>query len=111
MTSQPTSPVLAQHVMLCGHDGGSQVEAVFEYDSRDPFAVWITFGSGANSIRWAMSRSLLAQLSTRTVVQQTGQSAQCLRMVATESKACPRATAPKNPGARSATSCRARDRD
>jgi hypothetical protein len=61
MTSQPISPVMAQHVMLRGHDGGGQVDAVFEYDSRDPFAVWITFGSGASSIRWAMSRSLLAQ--------------------------------------------------
>jgi len=61
MTSQPISPVLAQHVMLCGHDGGGHVDAVFEYDARDPFAVWITFGSGASSIRWAMGRSLLAQ--------------------------------------------------
>ncbi len=64
MTSQPITPVLAQHVTLrAPHSGSGSVEldAVFEYDSRDPFAVWITFGSGATSIRWAMSRSLLAQ--------------------------------------------------
>lgn len=64
MTSQPFTPVLAQHVALrAPHSGPGSVEldAVFEYDSRDPFAVWITFGSGAASIRWAMSRSLLAQ--------------------------------------------------
>jgi hypothetical protein len=64
MTSQPITPVLAQHVTLrAPHSGPGTVEldAVFEYDSRDPFAVWITFGSGAASIRWAMARSLLAQ--------------------------------------------------
>ena len=63
MTSQPISPVMAQHVTLRAPDAGPGVEldAVFEYDIRDPFAVWITFGSGASSIRWAMSRSLLAQ--------------------------------------------------
>ncbi|MGH3306858.1 MAG: SsgA family sporulation/cell division regulator, partial [Nocardioides sp.] len=64
MTSQPITPVLAQHVTLrAPHSGPGSVEldAVFEYDSRDPFAVWITFGSGAASIRWAMARSLLAQ--------------------------------------------------
>lgn len=64
MTSQPITPVLAQPVMLRGHHGGSdaaRVEAVFEYDIRDPFAVWISFGSGPASIRWAMSRALLAQ--------------------------------------------------
>ena len=64
MTSQPISPVLEQHVTLRGLNsraGSVELDAVFEYDSRDPFAVWITFGSGAAGIRWAMSRQLLAQ--------------------------------------------------
>ena len=64
MTSQPITPVLAQHVALrapLSRPGNVELDAVFEYDSRDPVAVWITFGSGAASIRWAMSRSLLAQ--------------------------------------------------
>ena len=64
MTSQPITPVLAQHVTLRAphcRPGSVELDALFEYDSRDPFAVWITFGSGAASIRWAMSRSLLAE--------------------------------------------------
>ena len=64
MTSQPITPVLAQHVTLRAPHcppGSVELDALFEYDSRDPFAVWITFGSGAASIRWAMSRSLLAE--------------------------------------------------
>jgi len=64
LTSQPISPVLEQHVTLRGLNsraGSVELDAVFEYDSRDPFAVWITFGSGAAGIRWAMSRQLLAQ--------------------------------------------------
>ncbi len=64
MTSQPITPVLAQHVTLRAPHGGPgsvELDAVFEYDSRDPFAVWVCFGSGAATIRWAMARSLLAQ--------------------------------------------------
>jgi hypothetical protein len=63
MTSQPISPVMAQHVTLRapGSGPGVELDAVFEYDTRDPFAVWITFGAGASGIRWALGRSLLAQ--------------------------------------------------
>ena len=64
MTSQPITPVLEQRVTLRAPNSGPrsvELDAVFEYDSHDPFAVWITFGSGSASIRWAMARSLLAQ--------------------------------------------------
>lgn len=63
MTSQPISKTLAQLVTLRCLDldaGLMEIEARFEYDARDPFAVWITFEDGRNCIRWAVCRSLLS---------------------------------------------------
>ena len=62
MTQQPTSRPFAQDVTLQILDAwGRNVDlmASFGYDASDPWAVWITFRTGGDPVRWAVGRDLL----------------------------------------------------
>ena len=59
---QPTSPALSQDIILQVLDAwGRTVDltASFGYDAGDPWAVWITFPSPGDPVRWAVGRDLL----------------------------------------------------
>jgi hypothetical protein len=64
MTQQPMSRVLAQPLtMRCVDPLGvsREVQASFEYDPADPYAVWVVFPSAGGDIRWAVCRSLISR--------------------------------------------------
>jgi Streptomyces sporulation and cell division protein, SsgA len=64
VTSQPMSRVLTQDLTLqCIDPWGRPLDlpASFGYDPADPWAVWITFRSPNDEVRWAVGRDLLLQ--------------------------------------------------
>ncbi|CAI9407760.1 SsgA family sporulation/cell division regulator [Nocardioides sp. T2.26MG-1] len=64
MTQQPQTRVLSQDLTLqCLDASGRSVDlpSTFEYDAADPWAVWITFRSPRDQVRWAVGRDLLLQ--------------------------------------------------
>jgi hypothetical protein len=70
MTQQPTSHVVAQQLTMYCVDGRGvprPLEASFSYAPIDPYAVWITFHSGAGDVRWAVCRTLIAKGLTEPV--------------------------------------------
>jgi hypothetical protein len=64
MRTPPPAPAVVQPVTLrcLGRDNTTgRLHARFEYETGDPWAVWIRFGEQQSSIRWALSRHLLAE--------------------------------------------------
>jgi Streptomyces sporulation and cell division protein, SsgA len=64
MRTPPAAPAVVQPVTLrcLGRDNTSgRLHARFEYETADPWAVWIRFGEQESSIRWGLARHLLAE--------------------------------------------------
>ena len=62
MTQQPTSRTLSQPVALqCLDARGRSIDlpAVLGYDPADPWAVEVTFGRSAETVRWLIGRDLM----------------------------------------------------
>jgi hypothetical protein len=64
VTQQPISRTLSQPVALqCLDARGRSIDlpAVLGYDPADPWAVEVTFGGSADTVRWLIGRDLLLQ--------------------------------------------------
>jgi hypothetical protein len=64
VTQQPISRALSQELTLQVLDAWGRtvdLSASFEYDARDPWAVWIAFHGTGEDVRWAVGRDLLLQ--------------------------------------------------